>query len=176
MFVLAVFFASPAVAADLPDAWVKGLWLKATGLPKGAQLEDMSQGEENEPHFIYSFGKSDDGPAVTLVVGRYPQNELAEKLAKLDKKALAAFDGAEAFARTTKNLKFTEAPKFSEKFTYPCQMATYTNAEMGLSHTILFIQTDMFMFAVGVNRFSKNKKYSETDAEKWLMKLRMVEQ
>jgi len=40
MLVLAAFFASLAFAADVPDAWVKGLWLKATGLPKGTHLED----------------------------------------------------------------------------------------------------------------------------------------
>ena len=175
MLVLAAFFASSAFAADAPDAWVKGLWLKATGLPKGSDLEDMTQ-EKDEPHFIYSIGMGADGPAVTIAIGRVPQNTLAGRLSKLDRKALAEFDGAESFAKTTKNLKFTEASKFSEKFTYPCQMATYTNAEMGLSNTILFIQTDDFMFYAQVNRVAKDKKYSEADAAKWLMQLNMVEQ
>ena len=175
LLVLAALFASSVFAAGAPDAWVKGLWLKAAVLPKGTHLEDMTQ-EESEPHFIYSFGGGGDGPAVTIALGRSPQNTLAERLAKLDKKALAEFDGAKSFAKTTKNLKFTEAPKFSEKFTYPCQMATYTNAEMGLSHAVLFIQTDAFMFYVQVNRYTKDKKYSEVDVEKWLMNLKMAEQ
>ena len=175
MLVLAAFFASSAFAADAPDAWVKGLWLKATGLPKGSEFEDMTQ-EKDEPHFIYSIGMGADGPAVTIAIGRVPQNTLAERLSKLDRKALAEFDGAESFAKTTKNLKFAEAPKFSEKYTYPCQMATYTNSEMGLSNTILFIKTDAFMFYAQVNRVTKDKQYSEADAVKWLMQLNMVEQ
>ena len=176
IFVLAAFSASLAFAEDPSDAWVKGLWLKAVGLPDGAGPEDMSQ-DDNEPYFIYSFGESGDGPAVTIAVGRYPQNELAEKILKLDKKALAEFDGAENFLETAKDLKFTEAPaKISDKLTYPCQMAAYTNADMGLSHTVLFIQTDPYLFSVSVNRLTKDKKYGEADVEKWLMDLELVEQ
>lgn len=175
IFVTAAVFASSAFAEEAPDAWVKGLWLKLTGLPGEAGLEDMSQ-EDTEPYFIYSFGQGDDGPAVTIAVGRYPQNALAEKLLNLDQKALAEFDGAESFSKTTKDLKFIEAPQFSEKFTYPCQMATYTDSEMGLSHTILFIQTAPYMFSVNVTRAAADKDYGEADVEKWLMSLKMVEQ
>jgi hypothetical protein len=168
---------APAFAKDAPDAWVKGLWLKATGLPAGAHLEDMSTENVEEPYFIYSVGKGGDGPAITIAVGRYPQNTLAEKLANLDKKALAEFVGSEDFkANPPKDLKFTEAPKLSAKLTYPCQIATYTNSRMGLNHAILFIQTDEYMFSVSVNRSTKDKKYGEADVEKWLMNLKMVEQ
>ena len=176
MAVMAMFLAAPALAAKAPDAGVKGLWLKATGLPKGAALEDMTQDDGN-PYFIYSFGKGPDGPAVTMPIGRYPQNDLAERISKLDKKALAEFDGAESFTKTAKDLKFTEAPsKISEKFSYPCQMATYVDSEMDLAHTILFIQTDGYMFSVHVVREAKSKQYSDADVEKWLMGVEMVEQ
>ena len=175
MFVLAAFFAFSTFAADAPDAWVKGLWLKATGLPKASELEDMTQ-EKDEPHFIYSFAQGADGPAVTIALGRVPQNKLAENIAQLDKKALAEFAMSESAAKSVKDLKFTKAPKFSKKYTYPCQMATYTDSEMGLSNTILFIQTDNFMFYAQVNRVTKDKQYSEADAAKWLMQLNMVEQ
>jgi len=47
---------------------------------------------------------------------------------------------------------------------------------MGLSNTILFIQTDDFMFYAQVNRVTKDKQYSEADTAKWLMQLNMVEQ
>ena len=175
VFVFASLWVSPALAEDAPDAKVEGLWLKAGGLPEAADLEDMTQGDD-EPYFIYSFGEGPDGPAVTLSIGRYPQNELAEKIFKLDKKALAEFDGAEDFTETAKDLVFIEAPAFSEKFTYPCQMATYTDSEQNLRHMILFIQTDPYMFAVNAVRSTKDMKYSDADAEQWLMNLKMVEQ
>jgi hypothetical protein len=56
-------------------------------------------------------------------------------------------------------------------------MATYTNAEMNLSRTILFIQTDEHMFVVQVNKDTvRGKKYTSADIEKWLLNLKMVEQ
>lgn len=175
LFVLAAFCV-PALAEDAPDAGVKGLWIKATTLPKGAALEDMTQ-EDDEPYFIYSFGEGPDGPAVTMPVGRYPQNdERQEKFLKLDTKALADFVGSENFDATAKELTFTEAPVFSEKFTYPCQIAAYTDPEMSLRFTYLFIQTDPYMFSANVVRDVRDKTYGDADAEKWLMGLEMVEQ
>lgn len=174
--VLAVLCVSPALAEKTPDAGVKGLWLKAMNLPKEAYLEDMTQ-DEGEPYFIYSFGDGPDGPLVTMPVGRYPQNaQRREQFLKLDKKALAEFVGSDNFAETAKDLTFTAAPKFSEKFSYPCQMATYTDSEMGLRFIYLFIQTDQYMFSVNVVRDMSNKDYSDADAEKWLTGLKMVEQ
>ncbi|MCL2123175.1 MAG: hypothetical protein FWH34_03700 [Desulfovibrionaceae bacterium] len=167
-------FAVPAQAAA-PDAWVKGLWIKATGLPKGTEMEDMTE-KKSEPYFLCTIGETPDGPAVSISIGRYPQNALATRLAKLDKKALAQLDGSQNFFKTAKNLKFTEVPKFSGKFSYPCQMASYTRPDTWESNTILFIQTDQYMFVVGVFKDTRDKKYTAADIEKWLMNLKMVEQ
>lgn len=181
LVLLAAFSVPQALAQAAPDeqaadAEVKGLWLKATGLPKGAHLEDMTQ-EDDEPYFIYSFGEGPDGPAVTIPVGRYPQNdERAEKFLALDPKGLADFVGSENFTETAKDLQFTDAPKFSEKFTYPCQTATYTDSDMGLRFMYLFIQTDGYMFSALVCRNVDDSQYSDADAEKWLMGLEFVEQ
>ena len=173
MFTLAAVFASSALAAKAPDADVKGLWVKATNLPAGAFLENMTQDDE-EPYFIYSFGKSDDGPEVTICVGRSPQNEQAGKILALDNKTLVELSMSEAQAERVKDLKFVAASKLGDKFTYPCQIATYSDQEMGMSHTILFIQTDEHMFTVAVNKPTKSTKYTEGDIEKWLMQLEMV--
>ena len=173
--IFVAFFISPALAKDAPDSGIKGLWIKATGLPKGATLEDVTDDENDPPRFIYSFGQGADGPAVTIAVTRYPQNALAKRIAKLDKKALAESVGSAVFFQTAKNLKFADAPAFSQKFKYPCQMASYTDADVGFDETTLFIQTDTFMFSVEVIRDAKGK-YSEADAEKWLMNLEMVKQ
>ncbi len=177
IIVLGALFVPPALAKNAPDARVKGLWLKATGLPKGAGIIDDGTRKDDEPCVIYGFGKGPDGPAVTMKVGRHRQKEKREeKFLVLDKKALAAFVGPGDFARTAKNLTFADAPRFGEKFTYPCQMATYTDSKTGLRHTWLFIQTDGHMFSVNVARGVKDKKYSDADVETWLMNLEMVEQ
>jgi hypothetical protein len=160
------------------------LWIKATGLPAGVFLEDMTQVNE-EPYFIYSFGQAPDGPAVTLCVERSAQNEEAEKILNLDKKAFAAAHMSEVEAAEVKDLQFTAAPdKISAYFTYPCQMATYTNQDMKIGITILFIQTDEHMFTVTVTQLLRDDKhgyipdkvYGAADIEKWFLNLEMVEQ
>ena len=173
MFTLTAIFASSALADKVPDAGVKGLWLKATNLPAKAFLEDMTQ-DDKEPYFIYSFGASGDGPEVTISVSRLPQDEQAEKIFALDQRTLVALCMSEAEAEAVTDLKFVATSKFGEKFTYPCQMATYSSPEMETSHTVLFIQTDEHMFTVTVNRPTKSAKYTESDVEKWLMHFEMV--
>ena len=173
LFVLTVLIASSALAAKAPDAGVKGLWIKATNLPAGTHLEDMTQ-DEREPYFIYSFGSTGDGPEVTICAGRYPQDEQAAKIYALDKKTLMELCMSEADAQSVKDLEFVEAVELSNKFTYPSQVARYSSLEMETSYTVLFIQTDDHMFTITVNRPTKSKKYTEADVEKWLMQLEMV--
>jgi len=172
---LAAWGAAPAWAEDRPDAGVKGLWIKATNLPAEAGLEDFTQ-EDDEPYFIYSFGNGDDGPDVTIPVGRQAQSEMAERLAKLDKEALKENIGNETFFESIKDLTFVQSPELSEKFTYPCQLASYLDSDMGFYSTYLFIQTDAYLFTVNVNRSIKAKKYSDTDVMSWLMNMELVEQ
>jgi hypothetical protein len=83
------------VQAAVPDAWVKGLWIKATGLPKGTEMEDMTE-KKSEPYFVHGFDWG-DGPAVSVCIGRYPQNTIAAKIAKLDTKTLAKLVGSQDF-------------------------------------------------------------------------------
>ncbi len=49
----AFFFANAANAGDAPDAWVKGLWIQANGLPQDASIEDFSDGDDEKPWFVY---------------------------------------------------------------------------------------------------------------------------
>ena len=173
LFVLTTLVASSALAAKAPDAGVKGLWIKATNLPAGTTLEDMTQ-DDTEPYFIYSFGNTGDGPEVTICVGRYAQNEQAMKIYALDTNTLMELCMSEAEAQSVKDLKFVAAAELGNKFTYPCQLATYSSQEMETSYTVLFIQTDKHMFTITVNRPTKSKKYTEADVEKWLTQLEMV--
>ena len=173
MVTLVVFSASAAFAAAA-DAGVKGLWIKATKLPPKVSLEDMTQ-DADEPYFVYSFeGNGGDGP--TLCVGRAAQNEDNQKILALDKKFFIEMFMSESEAKTVKDLKFEQAEKLSAKFTYPCQIATFTHKEMNESQVYLFIQTDPYMFTVNVTRNLNNKKYGAADVETWLNNLELVEQ
>ena len=173
MVTLVVFSALTALAADA-DAEVKGLWIKATKLPSSVFLEDMTQDAE-EPYFIYSFeGNGGDGP--TIAVGRVAQDEEYQKILALDKKFFVESYMSESEAETVKDLKFEQAEELSAKFSYPCQIATFTNKEMNESSVYLFIQTDPYMFTVNVTRNVNNKKYGAADVETWLNSLEMVEQ
>ena len=170
---LVVFSAAAAFAADA-DAGVKGLWVKTTKLPPKVFLEDMTQ-DDNAPYFIYSFeGNGGDGP--TIAVERVVQDESYQKILGLDKKFFIESYMSESEAETVKDLKFEQAEKLSTKFTYPCQIATFTHKEMNESRTYLFIQTDPYMFTVNVTRNLNNKKYSAADVATWLNNLEMVEQ
>ncbi len=143
-------FANAANAGDAPDAWVKGLWIQANGLPEDAVVEDYSDGDDEKPWFVYSWGKGGDGTAVTLVVGRFSAPADAEKkLRDLDKSVLREFIGSEDFWESpdAKKLTFTEAPKkIGASFSYPCQVVRYAERDMGLSHMVLFIETDPVSF------------------------------
>ena len=173
MVTLVIFSASAALAADA-DAGVKGLWVKATKLPPKVFLEDMTQ-DDNAPYFIYSFeGNSGDGP--TIAIERVAQDESYQKILKLDTKFFIESYMSEAEAKTVKDLKFEKAEKLSAKFTYPCQIATFTHKEMNERSVYLFIQTDPYMFTVNVTRNLNNKKYGAADVETWLNNLEMVEQ
>jgi hypothetical protein len=98
IFAAAFCFGHAANADEAPDGWVKGLWIQAARLPKDAVLEDYSDGDDEKPWFVYSWGKGSDGPAVTLGVGRFPALAgTEEKLLNLDKNALREFIGSEAF-------------------------------------------------------------------------------
>ena len=173
-------FGTAANADDSPDGWVKGLWIQAAGLPKDAVLEDYSDGDDEKPWFVYSWGKGSDGPAVTLGVGRFPASAgTEEKLLDLDKNVLREFIGSEAFweGPDAKKLTFTEAPeKISAALSYPCQILQYAESDMKLSHTVLFIETDSFLFMAEVTWETANKKFKKSDAEKILGGLVFVEQ
>jgi len=168
-------FPAFALAEGAPDAWVKGQWIKIAGLPAEANLEDMSQSEE-EPYFLGTFGGGNDNPHVVVAVGRSPRSELAENLARLDKGALAEFVGEEDFLDQVKDLKFIPAPFFAGKIAYPCQMATYTDPDLGRDNAILFIQTDGYLFHVLVHWSSQAKKYGRADIDRWLASITIVEQ
>jgi hypothetical protein len=150
-----------------------------TELPEDVSLEDYSDGDDEKPWFVYSFGESEDGPAVTVGVGRsLNDGETDMKLLKLDKNILREFIGSEVFWKSpdAKKLTFKEAPEFSEKYTYPCQIVKYANSEMGLSHEDLFMETDEFIFRAAVTWETKNKNFTASDAERILMSLESVEQ
>mgnify|MGYP000881339016 CR=1 FL=1 len=176
----ALCFVNAANAGDAPDAWVKGLWIQAAGLPEDASMEDYSDGDDEKPWFVYSWGKGGDGPAATLGVGRFSaSSDVAKKLRKLDKSVLREFIGSEAFWESpdAKKVTFTEAPKeIGAKFSYPCQVVRYVESDTGLSHVVLFIMTDPFLFMAEVNWETANKKFKKGDAEKILANLAFVEQ
>ena len=180
VFSAAFCFGNAANAGDAPDAWVKGLWIQAKGLPKDAVIEDYSDGDDEKPWFVYSWGKGSDGPAVTLGVGRFPVSaDIEEKLLDLDKKVLREFIGSEAFWESpdAKKLTFTEAPeKISASLTYPCQIVRYSESDMGLSHMVLFLETDPFLFMAEVTWETANKNFKKNDGEKILENLALVEQ
>ncbi|GAB1428103.1 hypothetical protein MASR2M17_15310 [Aminivibrio sp.] len=75
----------------------EGLWIQAAGLPKDAVLEDYSDGDDEKPRFVYSWGKGGDGPAVTPAWGGFRLAGTEEKLLNLDKNVLREFIGSEAF-------------------------------------------------------------------------------
>ncbi len=180
VFSAAFCFGNAANADDAPDGWVKGLWIQAAGLPKDAVLEDYSDGDDEKPWFVYSWGKGSDGPAVTLGVGRFPASAgTEEKLLDLDKNVLREFIGSEAFWESpdAKKLTFTEAPeKISASFTYPCQIVRYSESDMGLTHMVLFLETDPFLFMAEVTWETANKNFKKNDGEKILAALVLVEQ
>jgi hypothetical protein len=175
MVTLVAFFSSAVFAADpAADADVKGLWIKATNLPSTVFLEDMTQ-DADTPYFIYSFeGNDGDGP--TIAVERAAQGESQQKILALDKKFFIETFMSQSEAETVKDLKFEEAEALSAKFSYPCQIATFTNEEMNEGATYLFIQTDPYLFTVHVTRILNNKKYGEADVETWLNGFELVEQ
>jgi hypothetical protein len=173
MVTLFLFSVTSAFAADA-DANVKGLWIKATKLPSTVTLEDMTQ-DADTPHFVYSFG-GNDGDEPTIAVDRAAQGAGQQKLLALDKKFFTETYMSESEAKTVKDLKFEKSEKLSEKFSYPCQIATFTHKEMNESATYLFIQTDPYLFTINVTRNLNNKKYSEADVEAWLNNLELVEQ
>jgi hypothetical protein len=173
MVTLVVFSASAAFAADA-DTGVKGLWIKATKLPATVFLEDMTQ-DDDTPYFVYSFeGNDGDGP--TISVERAAQGEGQQKIVALDKKYFTETFMSQSEAETVKDLKFEQAEKLSAKFSYPCQIATFTHKEMNESTTYLFIQTDPYLFTVHVTRNLSNNKYGAADVETWLNNLELVEQ
>ncbi len=181
VFAAAAFcFGTAANADDSPDGWVKGLWIQAAGLPKDAVIEDFSDGDDEKPWFVYGWGKGSDGPAVTLGVGRFPSSaDIGEKLLNLDKKVLREFIGSEAFWESpdAKKLTFTQAPeKISAGLSYPCQIVRYAESDMGLSHMVLFIETDPFLFMAEITWETENKKFKKSDGEKILANLALVEQ
>jgi hypothetical protein len=173
MVILVVFSASAAFAADA-DAGVKGLWIKATKLPSTVFLEDMTQ-DDDTPYFVYSF-KGNDGDGPTIAVERAAQGESQQKILALDKKFFIETYMSESEAKTVKDLKFEQAEKLSAKFSYPCQIATFTHKEMNESATYLFIQTDPYLFTVNVTRNLSNKKYGAANVETWLNNLELIEQ
>jgi hypothetical protein len=179
VFAAAFCFGNAANAGDSPDGWVKGLWIQAAGLPKDAVLEDYSDGDDEKPWFVYSWGKGSDGPAVTLGVGRFPPSAgIGEKLLNLDKKVLREFIGSEAFWESpdAKKLTFTEAPeKISAGLTYPCQVVRYSESDMGLSHMVLFMETDPFLFMAEITWETADKNFKKSDGEKILANLSLVE-
>jgi len=75
-----------------------------------------------------------------------------------------------------KKLKFVDAPSFSEKFTYPCQIAIYANSEMGISNMDMFMQTDDYRFRVSITWETKNKAFTQKNAIAILESLKMVVQ
>lgn len=173
-------FANAASAGDAPDTWVKGLWIQANGLPEDASIEDYSDGDDEKPWFVYSWGEGGDGPAVTLAVGRFSASVDAEKkLQNLDKSVLREFIGSEDFWESSdaKKMTFTKAPEIiSASFSYPCQVVRYAESDMGLSHMVLFIETDPFLFMAEVTWETTNRTFKKSDAEKILVNLALVEQ
>ncbi len=176
----AFFFANAANAGDAPDAWVKGLWIQANGLPQDASIEDYSDGDDEKPWFVYGWGQGGDGPAATLSVGRFSaSSDVEKKLRKLDKSVLREFIGSEDFWESpdAKKLTFTEAPKvIGAKFSYPCRLVRYAESDMGLSHVVLFIETDPYLFMAEITWETANKSFKKGDAEKILASLAFVEQ
>lgn len=176
--VLAAPASFAAKAKGAPDAWVKGLWLRPTGLPKDAAVEDLSKGYHGNPYFEYTFGKGTNGPAVIIDISRSPQSAAQENFLALDKRALKGhvdamvLDDPKAY-----KLKFAASDKYSEKFSYPCQLVTYDNEVFSTDYSfmILFMQTDDSMFSVQIAWEKKNKKFKKADAEAILGGLEMVE-
>ncbi|NLL37551.1 MAG: hypothetical protein GX256_08550 [Fretibacterium sp.] len=181
VFIATAFcFVNTANAGEAPDAWVKGLWIQATGLPEDAALEDYSS-EDEKPWLIYSWGEGSDGPAVSLGVGRFADlaDDVGGKFLNLDKSVLREFIGSQAFWESpdAEKLTFTEAPEeFLERFTYPCQVVRYTESDMGLSFMVLFIETDPFLFMAQITWETANENFTKNDAEKVLANLVLVEQ
>jgi len=180
IFAAAFCFVNAANAGDAPDAWVKGLWIQANGLPEDASIEDYSDGDDEKPWFVHSWGEGGDGPAVTLAVGRFSASAGVEKkLRNLDKSVLRELIGSEDFWESpdAKKLTFTKAPGIiGASFSYPCQVVRYAESDMGLSHLVLFIETDPFLFMAEVTWETTNKHFKKADAEKVLASLSFVEQ
>lgn len=179
VFAGAFCLVNAAKADDSPDGWVKGVWIKATGLPEDAIIEDYSDGDDEKPWFVYSWGKSSDGPAVTLGVGRIsPSDDTVRKLQSLDKDVLREFIGSEDFwdSPDGKKLTFTPAPKtISASFSFPCQIVRYAESDMKFSHVVLFLEAEPFLFMAEVTWETGNKDFNKSDGEKILANLVLVE-
>jgi len=166
--------------ADAPDAWVDGLWLKPTGLPEDTGCLDFSEGDAENPWIVYYFGKGlVDGPAVTVSAGRSPQNEAQlKKFLALDKTVLMGIVGSAAFWKgpDAKKLGFVDAPKFTEKFGYPCQLLTLVDSEAGESCMQLFIQTDDYRLTAQVRWETAGKVLKKANAQSILEGVKLIEQ
>jgi hypothetical protein len=172
--------ADAADRPNAPDAWVSGLWLKPTGLPEDTGCEDFSDGDAENPWIVYYYGKGlVDGPAVTVAAGRSPQSAAQlKKFLALDKTVLRGIVGSAAFWKgpDAKKLGFVDAPKFTEKFGYPCQLLTLVDSEAGESCMQLFIQTDEYRLTAQVRWETAGKVLRKAGAQAILEGVELVEQ
>ena len=174
-FVFAAFIITLAlpVFAAVPDANVKGLWLRCPGFPEDAETLEF---DDNEEYGVTTYIRSLDDALLTFEIRRQPIEE-SELQKPDDAQGLIEMRVHNSDGDLDDMEIETHPSGISEHFSYPCATAQYTTGqnEDTRKNASLFIFTDAYCFEVEISATADSFEEYENRMAEWLTALEFVE-